>query len=98
MADNIIFTFDFDASKAGQTLGELKTNLKELKKELDNTAIGSQAFKGLEDKIKAANVQVREINQNLKGFTPEQLTKQFASFGQTVAGAFSTAVGAIGLF
>src|SRR4051812_12922716 len=98
MADKIIFDLTLRDNDSAKTLGQLKSELKDLKKELDGVQIGSDAFKNLETKIKSASAQVRDINQNLKGLTPDQLAKSFFSLAQTISGAFSVATSALNTF
>lgn len=66
-------TIDQGATKSAQTLGSLNAKLSELKTKLNDTEIGSKAFKTLQTDIQKAEEQITQANKT-GGFMSEMLS------------------------
>lgn len=105
MAQEIILKLGLQTGDSSKTLNELKQEILDIKKELGDTSIGSAAFGNLTEKLKGANKELSDVNKSfknvdtqLKAIKPQDLIKGFSALGQSIAGGFTLATGALGLF
>jgi hypothetical protein len=68
MASNerIVFEIDLRDNNSAKTLGQLKTELKDLKTSLDGVQVGSKNFQELQSKIVGVNSELKGVNQSFK--------------------------------
>jgi hypothetical protein len=98
MAEKIVLETEIKTGNSGSSVKGLKTELRELTKELGSLEQGSEAFNNAAKRAGALKEQIRGVNDAIENADPE---KKFAPFARTVqglAGGFAAAQGAMALF
>lgn len=70
MAESLLFELQIDGSQSIKTLAELKTELTNLKQQLNVAEIGSKAFQDLGESVKKVEQAQRELNKSFTAFKP----------------------------
>ena len=98
MAEKIVLETEIKTGNSGSSVKGLKTELRELTKELGTLEQGTEAFNNAAKKAGQLKEQIRGVNDAIENADPE---KKFAPFARTVqglAGGFAAAQGAMALF
>ena len=98
MAEKIVLETEIKTGNSGTSVKGLKTELRELTKELGTLEQGSEAFNNAAKRAGQLKEQIRGVNDAIENADPE---KKFAPFARTVqglAGGFAAAQGAMALF
>ncbi len=82
---------------AAGSMAELRQRVKDATAEIQNVAVGSARFRELEEEIFAANSQLKNLRNDLKGVTDEKLVGSFVAIGKGIAGTFAAASSAASL-
>lgn len=77
--------------QGAQTINELDAVLKDINKELKNTATGTAAFEELAAAAKEADGQLKTIRDDLRGISDEKQLDSVAKLGGAIAASFSVA-------
>ena len=81
MADEVIvLDVNINAEQSNQTLSGLNGKLDQLKQQLMNTEIGSEAFKELSKEISATETKIINATQAMKGLGKEELYGKIGQF------------------
>lgn len=99
MADEKI-TIDLliNSANSAQTLGEVKKSIKDITKELQNTAVGTAEYNKLAIALGKSKAEFMDFKQQIKAFDPDAKFGAFAKIGSGIAGSFQAATGAMALF
>lgn len=95
MGKSVFLSVSLETGKSVQTVGELKTLIKSLKKELESTPTVNANFEPLQQKLKLAQTELAKFNDQVKAtpsFTQRMagaLKDSFSKIGIAVAGAFA---------
>lgn len=95
MGKTVFLSVSVETGKSVQTVGELKTLIKNLKKELEITPTVNANFEPLQQKLKLAQTELAKFNDQVKAtpsFTQRMagaLKDSFSKIGIAVAGAFA---------
>ena len=98
MAEKIVLETEIKTGNSGSSVKGLKTELRELTKELGTLEQGTEAFNNAAKRAGQLKEQIRGVNDAIENADPE---KKFAPFARTVqglAGGFAAAQGAMALF
>lgn len=98
MAEKIVLETEIKTGNSGSSVKGLKTELRELTKELGTLEHGTEAFNNAAKRAGQLKEQIRGVNDAIENADPE---KKFAPFARTVqglAGGFAAAQGAMALF
>jgi hypothetical protein len=98
MAEKIVFETEVKTGNSGSSVKGLKTELRELTKQLGTLEQGTDAFDKAAARAGKLKEQIRGVNDAIENADPE---KKFAPFARTVqglAGGFAAAQGAMALF
>ncbi|HEX8517547.1 MAG TPA: hypothetical protein VF868_15225 [Bacteroidia bacterium] len=88
-----------EAAKSASTVKELKKAMKDLRDAaLEVGQDGGESFTRINKAIAGAKDRVDDINEAVRSMDPGAKAGAFISLGQSMAGAFSIATGAAGLF
>lgn len=97
--EEIVRVIRIDTKNSGKSINEIKSELRQLRQELNNTATGTLEFQNklklvvqAENNLKAINTQLKQQNQN----TQKDLVNM-ARFGESLAKSYSAINAAIGL-
>jgi len=100
MEDKIRIDIELNGSQGEKTLADLKQELKELQKQLDNTTRGSKEFNDTLKKISTVQSEINSVNKQLDNLRPEKraesFNKAFGSMTATVQGLTGT-MGLLGM-
>ena len=100
MEDKIRIDIELNGSQGEKTLADLKQELKELQKQLDNTTRGSKEFNDTLKKISTVQGEINSVNKQLDNLRPEKraesFNKAFGSMTATVQGLTGT-MGLLGM-
>ena len=95
MAEEIVFVINLKTGQPIKTLGELRKNTKDLRKELDGVKVGTKRFNELKGAITSNRTAIRNFNREINKSKPiaqrftEGLNKSFTQLGGVIAGAFA---------
>lgn len=95
MAEQIVFSINLQTGQPIKTLGELKKNTKDLRKELDQTKIGTQRFNELRSAITRNRTAIRNFNRQINQSQPiarrfaQGIIASFKQIGVAALAAFS---------
>lgn len=81
--EEVVLDVNINAPNAGKTLGELRKSIESINAELEDTAIGSEAFDKLSKELTAANKEVKNLELSFEALDVEQQASELGS----VAGA-----------
>jgi len=95
--ENIQARIDLDTGGAGNSLKELKDQLKDINTALENVAVGSKSFDILSQAARDAKGEVKKINDEIRGVA-SQTAVSFRDVTNSVTGAFAIGMGALQLF
>jgi hypothetical protein len=98
MAEKIVLETEIKTGNSGSSVKGLKTELRELTKQLGKLEQGSEAFNNAAKRAGQLKEQIRGVSDAIENADPE---KKFAPFARTVqglAGGFAAAQGAMALF
>lgn len=100
MDEKIRLDIELNGSQGEKTLADLKQELKELQKQLDNTTKGSKEFNDTLKKISTVQGEINSVNKQLDNLSPEKraesFNKAFGSMTATVQGLTGT-MGLLGM-
>ncbi len=83
---------------AANSVAALRDQISSLRTQRDSIDINSKAFEELQGKIKLAQSQMKEINQEAKGLGAEQIVRSVTRIGEGIAGSFVLAKQAVANF
>lgn len=98
MADEIVLKIVVDSDLAGKTVGELKQDFKDLNKQLEQTQVGTEAYKKTLQSLGVVKGGLQDLKEQIKALNPEKQFAAIARLGSTVASGFAAAQGAAALF
>jgi hypothetical protein len=87
-----------EAAQSARTVGELKKALKDLKGAALDAGQGSEAFNKYTKAAALAGDRIDDVNESIRALNPDKKIGAFVSLGQSIAGSFAVASGAVGLF
>lgn len=76
------------AQPAANSVAALRDRISELKSMRDSVDINSKAFEDLQGRVKVTQTQLKEITQEAKGLSNEQLVRGATRIGEGIAGSF----------
>ena len=99
MAEEIIKVISIDTRKSERTIKVLKKEIKELKKELESTVIGSKEFDLKMQQLKKKKKEYKAINEEIVASSKPVQKQMFelARFGENLAKSYSAINAAVGL-
>lgn len=98
MAETVGLKLDIDGQGASKTVKDLKTEIKNLNSEMLNVKEGSSAYQSLAQRAGEAKERIKDLHQATNLFTRGGTISEIANVGQTIAGGFAAAQGAMALF
>lgn len=98
MAEKIVLETEIKTGNSGSSVKGLKTELRELTKELGTLEQGTDAFDKAAARAGKLKEQLRGINDAISDADPEKAFGPFARTVQGLAGGFAAAQGAMALF
>jgi len=91
--ETIKIKVETDADDSIKTLNQLESELEQLKVEIKDVEVGSDAFKVLSKEIQRSETQVKNLNKSFEGLDTEALVGEFGKFtGGVTAGLTGIAV------
>lgn len=99
MAEEIIKVISIDTRKSERTIKVLKKEIKELKKELESTVIGSKEFDLKMQQLGNLQKEYKAINEEIVASSKPVQKQMFelARFGENLAKSYSAINAAVGL-
>lgn len=98
MAEKVGLDLNINTGGAGKTLGDIRKEIKDLNKELDNTEVGSKRYAELSGQLAVAKAAVKDLREETMLLDPGDQAKAFVGLAQTIVGGFAAAQGAAALF
>ena len=98
MATTMTFNVDVNAGDSPRTLKTLKDELELINQQLEEVAIGSNAFTKLSDQSRKVSSEIKTLEKTFEGLEPQQKTEAFVKGFEAVAGAVAVGAGSMALF
>ncbi len=98
MAEEVALQLKINALESAKTLKDLKSGIKDLSNEMLNVKEGSKEFQSLAKSIGNAKEKTKDLKEATNLFTKGGTVSEIANVGQTIAGGFAAAQGAMALF
>lgn len=86
------------AAESAKTVKDLKIALKDLKSAALSVGDSDAGFAKITKAASLASDKLDDINDSINSFNPDKKVGAFISLGQSIAGSFAVASGAVGLF
>lgn len=99
MAEEIVRVIKVEAGNSGRTINQLKREIRDLRKELDQTTIGSQEFQNTFRKLTNVQREYSQINTEINQRSKANLIsiQQMTKLGSNLAKTYSSINAIIGL-
>ena len=100
MAEEIVRIIKVDTKNSNKSIKDLRKEINSLKKELEQTAVGSEEFESALKRLTQTQRSYNEVQQQIRDMsrTNQQDMVKFASFAQNLGKSYSALNAAIGLF
>lgn len=98
MAEQANINVGVNIGEGAKSLRTLKQEFKDLQKDLDNVAAGTDAYKQKLQQLANVKDEIDDLNDAIKSSTGAGKFEAFAKVGSAIAGGFAAAQGAMALF
>jgi len=98
MAEQANINVGVNIGEGAKSLRTLKQEFKDIQKDLDNVAVGTDAYKKKLQQLANVKDEIDDLNDAIKSSTGAGKFESFAKVGSAIAGGFSAAQGAMALF
>lgn len=98
MAEQANINVGVNIGEGAKSLRTLKQEFKDIQKELDNVAAGTDAYKKKLQQLADVKDEIDDLNDAIKAQTGGGKFEAIAKFGSAIAGGFAAAQGAMALF
>lgn len=100
MAEEIVRIIKVDTKNSNKSIKDLRKEINSLKKELEQTAVGSEEFESALKRLTQTQRSYNEVQQQIRDMsrTNQQDMVKFASFAKNLGKSYSALNAAIGLF
>lgn len=100
MAEEIVRVIKVETKNSGKSIRDLRKEINALKKELEQTAVGTEEFESTLKQLTQTQKSYNEVQQQIRDMsrTNQQDMVKFASFARNLGKSYSALNAAVGLF
>lgn len=96
MAKNVEYKLNVDPGNSSKTLGQMRTRLNEIHKEMEGLKVGSKRFNELTAEAKQLDTQLTKTNESMRGLTTEEMGTEINNATEGIADMATAMVVATG--